>query len=101
MKKGMYPEACPQKCRHFSPCVASVDGLLGVEAMSTLKRISSRLAKKWQKPYSRTYGYVKSSIVITLVRSTHWCIRGSRVPAHRKSVQLPQREDSARLNIFR
>ena len=40
----MYLEACLQQRRHFSPFIASVDGLLGVEATNTLKRIVSRLA---------------------------------------------------------
>ena len=45
-KKNKYLEACLQQRRHFSPFVASVDGLLGVEATATLKRIASRLATK-------------------------------------------------------
>ena len=53
-KKKMHLKACLQKRRHFSPLVASVDGLLDVEAVATLKRITSRLATKWQQPYSRT-----------------------------------------------
>ena len=52
-KKWMYLEACLQQRRHFSPFVASVDGLLGVEAISTLKRLASRLATKWKQPYSK------------------------------------------------
>ena len=43
-KNKMYLEACLQQRRHFSPFVASVDGLLGVEATATLKRIAIRLA---------------------------------------------------------
>ena len=43
-KKKMYLKRCLQQRRHFSPFVASVDGLLGVEEMATLKRIASRLA---------------------------------------------------------
>ena len=46
-KKKMYLEAFLQQCRHFSPFVASVDGILGVEATDTLKRIASRLDTKW------------------------------------------------------
>ena len=61
-KKQMYLEACIQQRRHFSPFVALVDGMLGVEATSTLKRISSCLDTKWWQPYSRTCGYVKSRI---------------------------------------
>ena len=37
-KKKMYLEACLQKHWHFYPFVASVDGLLGVEATATLQR---------------------------------------------------------------
>ena len=97
----MYLEACLQKSRHFSPFVASVDGLLGVDAMETLKRLASRLATKWKQPHSMTCGYAKIWIVITLVHATHCCIQGSRVPDHQISVQHPQLEDGAGLNLFR
>ena len=100
-QKKMYLEACLQQRRHFSPFLASVDGLLGVEAMATLKRIASCLASKWKQPYSKTCGYVKSRIAITSVRSTHRCIRGSQVPSHKISVQRPHWEDGARLALFR
>ena len=86
----MYLESCLHQRRHFSPFVASVDGLLGVEATTTLKMLASRLAIEWKQPYSKTCGYIKSRITITLVRATHRCIQGSRVPAHRISVQRPQ-----------
>ena len=49
-KKWIYLEACLQKRRHFSPFVASADGLLGVEATETLKRLASLLATKWKQP---------------------------------------------------
>ena len=100
-KKRMYLEACLQQRRHFSPFLSSVDEMLVVEATETLKRLASRLVTKWPQPYSRTCGYVKSRIAITLVRVTHHCIRGSRVPAHRISVQRPQWEDGAVMNLFR
>ena len=44
LMKKMYLEACLQQRQHFSPFVASVEGLLGVEVTATLKRIASRLA---------------------------------------------------------
>ena len=47
-KKRMYLDACLQKLQHFSPFFASVDGLLGVVAAATLKRLASRLATKWK-----------------------------------------------------
>ena len=88
-KKRMYLETCLQQRRHFYPSVASVDGMLGVETTETLKRLASHLETKWKQPYSKTCGYVKSRIATTLVRATHRCIHGSRVPAHGISVQRP------------
>ena len=78
-KKKKYLHACLNERWHFTPFVASVYGLLGVEAEATLKCIASRLTTKWKEPYSRTYGYVKSRVAITLVRSTNLCILGGQV----------------------
>ena len=100
VNKKMYLEACLQQRRHLYPCFATAYGLVGVETMATLNRISSCLATKWWQPYSRTCRYGNTRIVITLVRATHRCIRGSRVPAHRISVQRSQWEDSASINLF-
>ena len=97
-EKWMCLEACLQKRRHFSPFVALVNELL--QAPATLKCLASCLATKCKKPYSKTCGYIKIRIVITLVRTTHHCIQGSRVLAHRNSVQRPQWEDGAGLNHF-
>ena len=85
----------------FFPLSASVDGFLGVEATETLKRLGSRLATKWRKPYSKMCGYVKSRIAITFVRATHHCIQGSRMTVHQISVQRPQWEDGAGMKLFR
>ena len=72
------------------PLIAlTVDGILGVEAEATLKRIAICLVTNWWQTYSRTCGYVKSRTAITLVRATHRCARGFRVPAKKISVQGP------------
>ena len=97
-KKNMYLEACLQQHCNFLPFVASVDGILDMEAVDNLKRISSRLATKWQQPNSRTCGYVKSRITINLVWATHRCIRWSKVPEHWISLQRPPWEDGNGLN---
>ena len=75
-KKKMYLEACLQQRQHFLPFVASADGIMGMEAAATLKRVVSRLTTKWQKPYSSTSGYIKSKIAIALVQAIHQCIQG-------------------------
>ena len=70
-KRQMYLVVCLRQRRDFSPFVALMDVLLGVEATTTLKRTASRLDTKWWKPYLRTCGYVNSRIAITLVCTTH------------------------------
>ena len=96
----MYLEACLQRRRHFLPFIASVDGILGVDARDALNRIAGSLTKKCQQPYSRMCRYVKSSISITFVRATHSCIRGAKVLAHGISVMRSQWDDGAGLNLF-
>ena len=66
-KKKKYLNACLKNCRNFTNFVASVDGLLRVEAEATLKLITSRLVTKWKETYSRTCRYVKSRVEINLV----------------------------------
>ena len=51
-KKKKYPHTCLNEGQHFTPFVASVDGLLGVEVEATLKCIASHLATKWKGSYS-------------------------------------------------
>ena len=53
-KKRIHMEACLQQHRNFSTFVALMDGLLGVEATETMKRLASRLATKWNQYYSKT-----------------------------------------------
>ena len=50
-EKRVYLEARLQQRWHFSTFVASVDGLMGMEATSSLKRLASCLATKWKQPY--------------------------------------------------
>jgi hypothetical protein len=51
-KKEKYLEACLEQLWHFSPFVASTDGLLGKDSRTLLKKLSTLLAEKWEKPYS-------------------------------------------------
>ena len=100
-KKKKYLEACLDQRRHFSPFVVSTDGLLGKEAKTLLKKLSGLLAEKWEKPYSEVCGYVKARMSIAVVRATHLCLRGSRIPTSKMSNRLPQWEDKAGLGLFR
>jgi hypothetical protein len=81
--------------------VVSTDGLIGKEAKTLLKKLSSLLAEKWGEAYSEVCGYVNARMSIAIVRATHHCLRGSRVPTSRMSTRLPQWEDKAGLSLFR
>jgi hypothetical protein len=99
-KKKKYIEACLEQRRHFSPFVASTDGLLGKESRTLLKKLSVLLAEKWEKPYSEICGYVNARMSIAMVRATHLCLRSSRIPTSQMSNLRPQWEDKAGLGLF-
>ena len=82
-KKDKYLEACAQRRRHFSPLVFSVDGMMGTETGSAVKRLSHLLSKKWNRTYSEVCGFVRSRLSISLVRATSMCLRGPRDPTAR------------------
>ena len=76
-----YLEDFLQNRRHLSPCIISVDGLLGVEVEALLKCLANLLATKWNHTYSRTHVYVNGRVAVPMVRSTQRCIRCYQVPA--------------------
>ena len=55
-KKKKYLHTCLNKRQHFTPFVAPVDGLLGVEAEAMCKCIANHLTQKWKEPYSLNCG---------------------------------------------
>jgi hypothetical protein len=100
-KKRKCLEACLAQHHHFSPFVVSMHGFLGKGAKTLLKKVSGLLAKKWEKPYSEVCGYGNAGMSIALVRATHLCLHGSRIPMGEMSTRLPQWEDKAGLGLFR
>jgi hypothetical protein len=99
-KKRKYLENCLQQRRHFTPFVVSVDGLLGKEATTFSKRLAAKLASKWQRTYSEVCGYVNARLSIAIVRATHLCLRGSRVPTDKMSTRRALWEDGAGLGLL-
>jgi hypothetical protein len=53
-------------------------------------RLALMLIEKWAKPYSEVCGYVNAPISIAIVRATHLCVCGSRIPTSKMSKRLPQ-----------
>ena len=80
-KNRKYRADCREQRRDFTPFVASADGLLGSQAQALLKRLTALLAHKWARPHSQVMNYVRTRFSISLVRASHTCLRGSRIPA--------------------
>jgi hypothetical protein len=75
--------------------------MLGREAKTFAKRLAAKPANKWEKSYSQVCGYVNARLSIgSIVRATHLCMRGSRIPKHKISIRYPQWEDGAGLLLF-
>jgi hypothetical protein len=56
-------KALPLSQMTFIPFVCSiVDGLLGCEAKTFAKCLATKLATKWQHPYSQTCGYINACL---------------------------------------
>jgi hypothetical protein len=99
-KKRKYLKPCLEQRRHFTPFVLSSDALVGKEAKILPKKLSSLLADKWEKPYSVVCGYVNAQV--SIVRATHLCLRGSRIPtSHMSRDRHPQWEDKAGFGLYR
>jgi hypothetical protein len=100
LKTKKYAQACADQRRHFTPFVASTDGMLGRQAQTVLVRLATLISKKSGKPYSKVCSFVRTRMSFAILRATHLCIRGSRVPTSRMS-QRVQWTDGAGLTLFR
>jgi hypothetical protein len=88
-KKQKYLKACLEQCCHCTPSICSIDGLLG-KASTFAKELAAKLAiPKWQCIYSQVCGYVQAHLSIAIVRATHQCLHGSRIPTQPNQHLMP------------
>ena len=99
-KKQQYLESCLEQRRHFAPYVVDTYGLLGEEAKAFNKRIGLMLAEKWKSPYSAVMGFVNARVSVAILRASHLCLRGSRVPYRHISTKRSNWDDGAGLGMF-
>ncbi len=100
-KKKKYREPCLEQHCHFTPFVVSTDGMIRKESKLLLKKLSALLSEKWEKPYSEVCGFINARMSIAIMRATHLCLRGSRIPTGQMSTRRPQWEDKAGLSLFK
>ena len=99
-KKRKYLQPCLDQRRHFTPFVVSTDGLIGKEASALLKNLAARISTKHGEHYSHVCGAIKARMSIAIVRATHLCLRGSRIPTSQMSNRRLQWDDPAGLASF-
>ncbi len=78
-KKRKYSTACTDRRAAFTPFIVSVDGTLGSEATTFIRRLSERLSLKWSRPYSNVTHWVRTRLSFAMLRATSNCLRGNRV----------------------
>ena len=76
-KKAKYSKACEERRGTFTPFCCSVDGLLGHEAETFLRRLGDCLAVKWERSYSEVMGWIRARLVFAVLRSSIMCLRGA------------------------
>jgi hypothetical protein len=101
IKKKKYLQPCLVQRHHFTPFIVSVDSLIGKEAKTVLKVLAARTSTKAGKSHSNGMGYMRARLSIAIVRATHVCIRGSRVPMSRMSNRCPQWEDTTGMALLK
>ena len=99
-KKRKYLQPCLLQRRHFTPFVVSTDGLIGSEGKALLQKLSALMAEKTGKSYAEVCGFINARMSIAIVRATHLCLRGSRIPTSSMSHRRPQWDDGAGLSLF-
>ncbi len=100
-KKKKYLKSCTEQRRHFTPFAVSADGMLGKEAKALIRCLASRIAEKYNQTYSHVCGVLRARISIAIVRASHMCLRGSRIPTAQMSNRHFRWEDGAGLSSFR
>jgi hypothetical protein len=80
LKEKKYLQPCLNQRCHVTPFIVPVDGLIRKEAKTVLKVLAARTAAKAGKTYSSVMRYMRARLSIAIVRTTHVCLRGSRVP---------------------
>jgi hypothetical protein len=71
------------------------------EAQVFLTVLPARTATKNGKTYSRVMGNMMAHLSIAIIRATHVCLRGSRVPTSRMSNMHPHWEDKAGMTLLK
>jgi hypothetical protein len=77
-KKRKYSSACEKQHATFTPLVTSVDGVFAPQMCTFIKHLGEAIADRWNRPLTVIMGWLRSKIIISIIRATSMCIRGTR-----------------------
>ena len=83
---------------NFTPLVFGTNGGMGVESSLFLRTLAEQLAIKNGESYATVIAWLRTRLSFEILRSVHWCVRGSRVP-FKKRDEGDMLEDF-RLNVY-
>ena len=78
-KKRKYSAACESHHCSFTPLCFTIDGLMGKESKSFLKRLAEGLSARWDNHYSVSMNWVHTKLAFALLRATNLCLRGTQL----------------------
>eukprot|EP00957_Ditylum_brightwellii_P121529 9269118-Ditylum_brightwellii.AAC.1 len=81
------------------PFVMTVDGVFGHKAQLLMQQLAHVLSNTWTCHMSYALNYITTMLSIAVVRATHWCQRGSRVPSRCANLDFLPFEDGAGLAL--
>ena len=73
-KKSKYLAAVEERRASFTPCVVSVDGVLGHDVQHLIKRLHNvcdQIAMKWEKSHSEVMVWVRARIAYQILLNFH------------------------------
>ena len=76
-KKVKYGQACEERRALFTPFCCSIDGMIGREGETFLKRLGDSLALKWDSNYSTVMGWLRARINFGILRASILCLRST------------------------
>ncbi len=77
-KKRKYSAIAEELRGSITPLICSTDCVLHIEYAAFQKRLASRLAAKWDRPYSSVMAWVRVRTQFAIIRAVDLRLRGSR-----------------------
>ena len=69
----------------FTSLIFGTNGGMGVKCQIFLKALTEKLAKETGECYADTMSYIRTELLLEIIKSVNLCITGSRTPFHKNN----------------